>query len=239
MRNFPVDQNASITVNFLVDGNLVPADANSVTYTVRNNSGGILTQDASIPNLAGDTQAILTIPAAQNTIADGLDFERRFVTLRFTHDGSSYEQQISYRVIPFIPSSATAQDVRNKLGLSSVELSDDDVDLVAAYFELRNKMTAGTLQTALTSGTVNARHAEEAIVISAAIQVLPSLQLRALQAKESDGSAARRFSELDIRQIRSDLTRRRSELVSLMIGQEDTELARVVLTNDTEQFPGG
>lgn len=241
MKNFLADQSVTLTVDFLVGGEFVMAAANSVTYTVRDNAGQAISGlvDVAVNNNAEATFVNLTIPALNNSISISEMAERRFVTVSVTDaDGRSYTFYDSYRIHEFLLCAADEHTVRSILGLSASELPDEDIDIVEAYLALDSELPNTTLSDAYAT-PVAANALDEAVALTSALQLLPSLAMRAVQAKESDGSAIRRFQNANINQLRSDLSTRRSKAIEVFSGNDVDDMVRVAVTQDDTLFPGG
>ena len=83
-----------------------------------------------------------------------------------------------------------------------VALPDADVDFYGAYYLLDaqiNTMTqsTGMLAAALSSGTINAKYANDALVYKAAFDLMPSLPARLLQKEQLGQASYQRYSGFD------------------------------------------
>jgi hypothetical protein len=185
-------------VQFIVDGEFVVPS--SASYSVRDNAGAVLAglSDVAISLGATDTQATITVAADKNTVANGLMFENRTVTGKFTHEGNIYPFRYSYRVLPFLNHTVTPDDVRSVLGVLKHEISDDeDIDLTASYYLVQERVGASALTTALAAGDLTTQYANWAIMYRAAMDLVSSLQLRAAVAQGDDNITFERFAKID------------------------------------------
>lgn len=240
MRNFLQGRDVNLKVDFTVDGEPVSPDENTVSYSLYGNNGTVISgqENVSVSVGASATEASISLLAANNTLAAGLDIERRILLVTYDYVGQTRTETLAYRIHKLLNTSAAPEQVRAALGVSEQELPDSDIDIVSAYFELADETGATDLEEALASGTRLAAAADEAITLTAALQVIPSLRLRALQSRESDGSAASRFAKLDIFKLRSELASRLSELTEQISGAVSSELTMVATTSDTDLFGG-
>lgn len=170
----------TLPLPFRVGGDLVVPDAGSVTISIYAHDGTKLVDAEPV------TTPDYEISAAHHTIAANRVFEKRSFVLTFRYGGKLFTVRESYRITPFLHYSASAEDVRNFIGISAEELPDDAVDLFKAYVALRERVPAATLTAALTSGDVAEIRANDALVMLAVIDTVPSL-LQRVAAMEADG----------------------------------------------------
>lgn len=165
---------------FRVGGDLVVPDAGSVTISIYAHDGTKLIDNEPV------TTPDYEIEAVHHTIDPNRVFEKRSFVLNFRYDGKLHTVRQSYRITPFLNYSASAEDVRNFIGISADDLPDDAVDLFKAYVSLRELVPAADLTTALASGDVAEIRVNEALVMLAVLDVVPSLMQR-VAAMEADG----------------------------------------------------
>lgn len=197
MRYVYTGDGVTIAVPFLVEGELVVPDDDSVFYTLRDNAGvgmaGLV--DVAVPAANGHSTTPIAISGSKNTAA-GL-FENRTLSVKFTVGGGDYGFETSYRVIAFVPKTASPADVRSFLGLSTTELSDDEIDLTEAYLTLSAQLGGTILADALKAGTVATLTANKALVYQVVADVIPSLQTRILQQEQKDTTRYARVADFD------------------------------------------
>jgi hypothetical protein len=167
-------------------GTSIP-DADSVTYSVRNNSGDLIVTDQAISTSDTQTSVVVLVSASDNAITAPALFEKRWVQVVWTQGGNTYRMVKIYRLVPFLNHTVSPDDVRAFLGMDEDELRDDEVDLTAAYYEFNSLLNTGELETALTAGNLSTIRANDAIVATCALRLIPSLELRPLS-KQTDGS---------------------------------------------------
>lgn len=211
---FTVGNDAPITIDFIVDGDYVIPTAASLS--VRGNSGALITGLINIALPTSTNTTIYTVLATNNTIASPKTQENRFVEVTFTYAGKVFHQTISYSVIPFLPITATPSMARRELGLDRSELADTDVDIYQAYLLLLSDYS--TLATILIAGDVTAEAANQAIAITAALQIVDSLPFRAFVTAKSEDSEIGRQSTFDVEQIREALAGRLQMFMGLALG---------------------
>lgn len=240
MRNFLAGKDVNLRVDFNVDGEPVSPDEDTVLYSLYGQDGTVISghdeQDVTV--LANATSASISLPSSVNTLGSGNDMERRIALVTFDFVGQTRSLRISYRLHPLLNTSAEPAAVRAMLGLSRSELPDEDIDIAAAFYELRGELNTDALNEALASGGTVASAADEAVVATAALAVFPSLRLRVLQSKESDGSSASRFSTVDLRALSAEISSRRADLMRAINGALQEDLVMAVKTADTDLFGG-
>lgn len=222
----------TVPVDFIVNGEFVIPE--SATATLRLNDGSV---DATISNVSLDTSTTstsVTIPEVSNTLASGVDFEHRYLLVTFVLNAQTYTQTIHYDLIPFVPMTGTPDKVRAILGLDLSELPDTDIDLFRAYLDIKAR-TDVDISTALTSTGRDSLTANEIINIQAALNVVPSLQLRVAASMQSEDSVFRRFSSMDFNAIENKLVGRQMSLLSELI--TTTEVAFSIFGVSTPTDP--
>jgi hypothetical protein len=223
---------SSLLFEFKVDGEFVTPS--TATYTLRGNSGAVIVADQAVSPLG--TQAVIGIDAGYNTVADGLDFEQRFVDVKFVFNGNTQRVQQSYRVRPFIPLTGDVVAVRSSLGVLDHELSDDDVDLYSAYLVVRDRVGSDLMATALASGTRLSDVANQAVVLYAALVTVPMLMLRAAQSSGDDTLTFERLAKIDLDALAKSITDS-YELAVTSIDPNFVALEQFVVTLSTPTDP--
>ncbi|WP_189348028.1 hypothetical protein, partial [Mesorhizobium sp. M2D.F.Ca.ET.232.01.1.1] len=128
-------------------------------------------------------------------------FSRRVVRITAERGGIPFDAVTMYRLTPQILYTVTPKDVRGFLGVNEGELPDEDVDLAGAYLNLEFSIGRDKLAAALTSGEEAELRANEAVLYSTVLELIPSLANRVAQ-EETDGAlsfkrnARKDFSDL-------------------------------------------
>jgi hypothetical protein len=202
MLNFTVGDNVTIVVPFLIDSEYSTPDTGSVSYSVRDNTGTLISAltNVSVYVAAGLTEFPFQIPGSYNAVS--LPTEIRSLIVTYKVGGNPYQFVQAYRLNPWLNITGSPDDVRRQLGLSSTELPDADVDFYSAYYLLDaqiNTLTqsTGMLAAALQSGTINAKYANDALVYKAAFDLMPSLPARLLQKEQMGTTSYQRYSGFD------------------------------------------
>lgn len=174
----------------LVDGDYTTADDGAVAITVRDHLGATILSDTL--TLSTDaTEFLFAIPAHLNNKT--LRFERRTITYRWTTSNRPAGRTVTYVLADYVAMDATPDMVRERLGVSRSELADAEIDLLGAYHTLADTLGGTVLADRLASGTTDMLRANRAIVLTAALSVLPSLRLKAAQAEKSGDESFTRF----------------------------------------------
>lgn len=229
---FPADNDITLSFDYLQDGQLVvPASA---SYVVRDHSGATIDSGA-LP--AAATSESVTVSAANNALSNGALIENRFLTVLFVVSGGTYHFQKSYSLHGFIPMTVSPQDTRRELGLDTSELPDADVDLVSAYFHLED-LHGTSFTDAFTDTDIQCRAANQAVAVQAALNLIPSLQLRAAKAVRSEDSEFHRVSKLDFESLRHDLNLKAADLLATAKGVTTVTPDIFVLSTPTDAVTG-
>lgn len=199
----------AIRLDFIVDTVPVVADTNSLTYWVRDSAGTILSGPTT-PSVTGATS--LSVSITNGTVTS---VEKRSVDYKFIVNGMTYRRVIHYLLTPWVNFTAVPAEVRAYLGISVAELPDEDVDLLTAYLELCDRVTKTALDTELAQTGIRGRRANRAVMLQAAIDAVPSLQLRLAQSEQSDTDVFERLAGVDLNALAMGAS---FELSSLLLG---------------------
>lgn len=183
-------------------GDYVTPDLGSVRYTVRDNDGAVVDGqvDVLVTTDPLTVQSTLVIPAAANTLVGR--FAYRTVVVSFSAGGVPHQTKLRYRITPWLNHTVQPAQVRSYFGVNTSELADDDIDLMEAYLQVETEIgDPALLETLLSSGDARQININNAILYRAALNVLPSIQLRLAQ-EEADGSKRyTRFARLDMTKL--------------------------------------
>lgn len=172
-----------------------PADADSVTWTLRNGQGSpmIGATDVPVQCAAGATSVVIAISSALNTMAVGSTAESRFLDVQWTVAGATYTTSVHYLLSPWLPIRAQPEDVISAIGLNTAEITPDEVDILGAALFVQQDVTPAIFTPALTSNDINTLRVNQCIVLKAATELASSLPMRAAAAMKSDTSSFQRM----------------------------------------------
>jgi hypothetical protein len=206
------DEELLIPISYEVDGELILPTA--ATVVVRNAAGGIVLPTTTLDVSTTETQILL--PASDTKVPVGQDFVPLFVAVRYIFGGRTYTNSGTINIAPFIPMSAGADDVRQILGLPADELPDAEIEIIPSYFRLLRDYPK--IPQTLLAGTVDTISVNRAIALQAAVDLIPSLQLRVGKKLKGDTQEFERFNTIDWgllkTQIEGELDTRLTDLYS-------------------------
>lgn len=212
-----------------------------VTWSVINGAGTIVVTDTITPQ-AGDVSATIVVPVISNTLPEGTLYEVRDLVWFYTTGGMTVSDEFRFTLEGRVPFGARPDGVRNKLGVSRDDLSDDEIELMKAFLWFENDVGAERLD-ALSAGTpVQQLIVANGIEAWAALSILPTLQVR-IAASESSGTNEYARGKIDWASIEAELDRFVDAARVLIdptyddVGLEGSLF--VVATRDNELFPGG
>jgi hypothetical protein len=181
-----------------------PPDGN-ITWELLDGRGAQVATGSVTP-AADSASAIIAVSTAQNTIeADALSSPRE-LQWSYTVAGLAQAGRYRYRLEAFLQLGVSEDGVRRKLGLETHELEDSAIDLVSAYSRFRELATPTSLTATETAGGYAALLACDAIEATAAITLIPALQVK-LAAKQSSGTDQFQRAAIDWEAIREQLNR--------------------------------
>lgn len=225
----------TLALAFEVDGEFVTPDSGSVRYTVRGHDGQPLAGATDVVVAAPGTGVSLALPSWIHTRTRPV--EKRSVVLTFIHAGQQHTVTRHYRVVDWLPMTASAADVRAYLGLSAAELPDDGVDLVEAYLAVAAAVGGEALAAALQAGTRQELVANRAIVYRAALDLLPALAFRVIASERSDAVAMSRLARLDAAALARDTAALYAEALAALTGA-GAEVVGFLVTTPTDPVTG-
>lgn len=183
-------EDVTLVLPLLIDGDGTTADDGTVAIKLRDHIGAIVYADTI--SLSEDaTEFLFSVAAHLNEKTRA--FERRTITYRWTASGRPASRTVTYVLADYVAMDATPDMVRERLGVSRAELADAEIDLLGAYHTLADTLGGTALADRLASGTTDMLRANRAIVLTAALSLLPSLRLKAAQAEKSGDESFTRF----------------------------------------------
>lgn len=222
---FEAGTDVTVPIDFIVDGDFVEPD--SATFVVRGHDGASLAT-GSVSNKQ------VTVAAASNAISSA--WENRYISVTFIYGGGTHTLKASYRLSDFLPLTGTPQGVRDTLGVDSRELPDDAIDLNEAYFQLLEVGGAGISEALTLTGQRN-QSVNMAVVLRAALNVLPSLPLRLMISVREEDSSASRLSKIDFDKLEAGLYSALADLTNKALGVTPGARSTLVFSNPVEIFP--
>lgn len=206
VRYIKVDTACFVSVDLIVDGELVLPDDGLVSVTVYDTDGegitGHISQPATVPD--GRTYAYYEVPSEVNSLGTD-EVGYRFVEFSFAYNERQYTVTEPYELVTRTLFPVRAKDVRNKLGVTLSELPDEDVDIVGVYRKLQRTLTSLDLDSFFSSGGSELTYLMRLLVASAALDILPSLQLRASAQEQVDNTIWQRLSKIDFELLEAQL----------------------------------
>lgn len=223
----------TVLIDYIVDGeHVIPTSA---SVTVRDHVGNPLISNSVLD--VTSTQVSFEVSGANNTLVGSNVVESRFLNVYFLYEGRQYRRDLSYRITEFVPLSVTAEDVRSEIGVDQSELADHEVDLLRAYHQLVTDY-GSAFSDSLTVGTSLFMEANEAVVLRAAINLIPSLNLRVGVQISAEENKFQRMSEFDPDHIQNVLASRLAAIMDLITGEDATTVDPLTLVTPTDVITG-
>ncbi len=206
MRNFLANQAVTLDVLFEQGVDTVIPDVASVTYTLYDNNGAQVSGavDVAVTTTSNTTSVPITIASGKNAKV-GL-FENRTLVVKYKLNGGDRQQQYQYRLIDFVPMTATPDGARSMLGAARNELPDQDIDLYQAYIEVCADVDSTTVNNALVAAGATNFAANRAIICRALLNIVPGIQFRLVQDSKSNTAQITRFAKVDFAALTAWLT---------------------------------
>jgi hypothetical protein len=171
-----------------------------ITWELLDGRGQQVANGSVVP-AADAVSAIITLTADDNALEAGALASPRELSWAYSVGGLVYTGRRRYRLEAFLPLGVSADGVRAKLGLESHELEDEAIDLVSAYSQFQERVTAATLDAVTGLKAILACDAIEAI---AGLALLATLPVK-LASKQSSGTDQFQRGKTDWAALRAQL----------------------------------
>lgn len=220
--------------DFVVDGELV--SPTSAKITVQKN-GGVATSvtDVALSMDQDATSASYLIAGSVNNTT--LPQELRFITVKFTYEGTEYLINDVYFLKASLLIPATKADVRALVSMSTTELPDDNIDLFYAYSQLDTDL-AGTLAGLITNGSTLLPEIQKALIAKAAFNSCQMIEMMYFQSEQADNTNYKRFSKIDFEALLARLGRLYNQAIIDVSGTESTIPSLFIVATGTDAITG-
>lgn len=152
----------------------------------------------------GSTSTLITVPAANNELAAGVLRSTRELIWQYPTSQGLHLGSVRYKLDGSIPFPVSHDGARNKIGVPTDAISDEELDLVTAYWDFEDMVTADALNPFRNTEGRDAFRIAEAIEAMAALSILSTLSIRIAQ-RESSGTNEYVRGEIDWRMIEDKL----------------------------------
>lgn len=235
MRTFEAGRDVTVPVNLTYNGQPAVPDSGTAVLSVLTPGGDVLFTE-SLTTGPTDVVIVVTIPAEHNQITTS--FSRRVVRITAERGGIPFDAVTMYRLTPQILYTVTPKDVRGFLGVNEGELPDEDVDLAGAYLNLEFAIGRDKLVAALTSGEEAELRANDAVLYSTVLDLIPSLANRVAQ-EETDGALSfKRNARKDFSDLKKSAEDRLSAALATINPVVDPGYAILITTTDADPITG-
>lgn len=205
MQWFQAGEDFTLEIPLVVDGIPVQPDKDSTHVTIADHRAMVIPGLDKLPVEVPGTTIFVDVPSTSAQLEDGQDASTRFVSVAYKVNGKSHTQRLAFGVCVLLPISVTEDDVRGLIGVDSDELQNESIALISAYFMLLADYGAD-FKAGLISPDINLRNAaNRAIASKAALEAIPSLQLRVLKARQAENAQYQRGGWVDFDKLRGDL----------------------------------
>lgn len=205
-----------------------------ISYLLSTGTTGMLTPGA------GAVSVTIPVPPLENTLPAGELFGYREASWSYTTGGVTVTGSERWTLEGNIPFGATCDGARAKLGLDiAADLPDDQIPLVRSYFKFQAEVGEATLA-ALETGTAYQRMLIcDAIEATAALALLPTMQVR-LAKSETSGTNTYVRQDIDWKLLANQL----EGFIAEALAASAPNIARVfdsmfTVTDTTSLFPDG
>lgn len=240
MKYVKKDTSHSFYIEFIVENQLVVPDTDSVTVTLTKPDGTILSgyNELAVTPGVGDSYVVLEITASANAKTN--DYELRHLEIYFEKDSKPHTMLVNYNLVDRVNIPVTPDEVRAVLGISVDEWPDENIDIIKAYSDIQEEeqLNGVDVDATFEGGTSIVRNLVEAVKLKAALNILPALQIIAVQSQQADNVMFRRFETIDFETLRATLFGEYSRQLSLVAGDDNTSLVYTTIGQGTDAVTG-
>lgn len=238
MKYVKTSSDVTLYYDFIVDSEFVIPDFNTIFYTLYDNEGlpvpgYINVQPDGSP--VEDTGISIIIESDGNLKTH--DYELRTLTISFKYNNKPYTIEDSYQIVDRITFPITKDSIRSIIGLSSSEWSDDDIDIIGSANDLQIS-TNINIDQILSTGGSNTRSLLQLIRLRTVFNILPTIELIALQSEQADNTVAKRFNNIDFDALRARLQAEYDGLLEDFEGAVPYSVVSFIVFTDTDPVTG-
>jgi hypothetical protein len=237
MKYHLADSDLAIGIDFMVNGDAVVPEVDSVKATLRGQDGTPKSgwNNKAITTLDTSTSVSIVVEASANAVVTSP--ESRVLVVTFLHQGSQYEIRRTYMVTEWLNIAATPDQVRAYYGLTSREIPDEDVCFERLFFKLTKDIDRADLD-ALFADSETALDANRLLVLMSCAEMVPSLQLRLKQSERSDQVQYLRLFKLDFDRITKDIAGEIASLLDDLAITDEVQPVLLALSQPTDPVTG-
>jgi hypothetical protein len=181
------------STSVLIEFPFGPPDGNSITWTLRDADGTVITGGSpTVPADAVSTN--IFIPGNLNTLVGSTITTYRDLDWSYLVDGAVMNGSHRYDIQIRLPFGVSYEGVRAKLAASADDLPDDQIPLLRAYVDFRGTVTAPILTAAILGDPYN-------LIVRDAIEALAARALIAtmvVRIAKTEDSGTSKFQRQDI-----------------------------------------
>lgn len=229
MEKVILESNTDLTLSppFRIGNELYSPDSGNVSVVVKDVFGDIVANpfsafDAELPQ----------VDFRKFEVIEGKGFAHYFLEVKFQSEGLNRQFRALIEVLPFLPLIYTSKDVLELVGVTESEVSLTSINLNASYGKVTEDLGITLFQNEETIYYDN-----QLILYQAALDLIPTLPLKALQKHSVDDHTQVR-SKLDIEQLESSFRAKYDRLKIDHYGFEYTPEALLTLVATSDIVTG-
>lgn len=235
MKYIQASAGLSYRIDFTVDNDLVVPDTDSVQFSWKDNAQTELWDNDTTPVVVPADRTGVTLEISGDYNTKTRDYEVRYATTSFTYGGVPYTLSDSFCIVDNVLFPLTTNDVRGVLGLTDSEVPDSQIDILAAYEQLKLEVgEAFDLQAILDAGTVKARHIVTAVKLKSAMALGALVQTSLFQMEQTDNTLYKRFAKIDFQTILGEISNQYASTVALITEEVTGEVVLAIISAGTD-----
>ena len=165
-----------------------PASPTVAAYVVRDQAGEVQSSTPiTVPTDATDVW--VTIPSSIHTLLADEKFKQHRIDVAYTVNNMPIDLSYTYYIVPDLFLSHTANELRTILGVSPLEIPNNQVEFYRAYIDLAAGRDGDAFFAALTGNDLDLKFAAQQLIFWHTAQLLlPSVRMQSLKSVESETS---------------------------------------------------
>lgn len=171
-----------------------PASPDVAAYVVRDQSGEVqASTPIAVPN--DETEVWISIPASIHELAPDEKYRQHRIDVSYTVANMPFDMSYSYYIVPDLFLAHTANELRTVLGVSPLEIPNNQVEFYRAYIDLSAGKDGDSFIAALTGNDLDLKFAAQQLIFWHTAQLLlPSVRMQSLKSIESETSKLTRMA---------------------------------------------
>ncbi len=209
-----------------------PASPSNAAYVV-SDGDGIISGPTTITLDPGKTSTWIAVPAIIHELDATEKYAQHRLEISYVIDGLSFDNYISYFVVPDLFLDYGIRNVRTLFGSSEMDISDENIDFYRSYIDIASGPLGDALFEALNGTDMQRKLAAKQLIFWHTMQIIvPSIRLNMLKTVESETSKMTRMGTATNFDDLIDMIKDKYALYASLVAATSTSTAPTLLVLD-------